>query len=406
MTESDDGTKAVSAQQTNHSYRFLLPVLGLSAFSVWLINVVFQLLLIDIAQTFQVNVGTAGLTAAVSAISGIAAGLLLSFLSVRFNHKLLLALGLATSCLSSIALYFAPSFELVLVTNAGVGIAIATVSAMAYSFIGNCCPAEKRGRAIGFTMAASMSAFILGAPVIGFIADWHTAVISVALPFALVSLILVLFAIPNKPGDDQLASASKETFFAGVKQTFSNRSATACLIAYMFIIAETSICFYTVSFFRSQFSVGIDVGSVIVMVTYVLSAAGGIAAGLMVNRVGGKVLATATCLLAITFILTFTFMPTFAFSWALNALSAFFCGMTGPIIVSLTIEQVPKFKSTMASLNVTFLNMGMLLASLSGGMALSLYNYQTLALMLGGFGLAGIVLWVTSVKETGRSPNI
>ena len=50
--------------------------------------------------------------------------------------------------------------------------------------------------------------------------------------------------------------------------------------------------------------------------------------------------------------------------------------------------------------------MGMLLASLSGGMALSLYNYQTLALMLGGFGLAGIVLWVTSVKETNQSPNI
>ena len=195
-----------------------------------------------------------------------------------------------------------------------------------------------------------MSAFILGAPVIGFIADWHTAVISVALPFALVSLILVLFAIPNKPAN-QPTSASKEPFFAGVKQAFSNRSAIASLIAYMLIMAETSICFYTVSFFRSQFSVGIDVGSVIVMVTYVLSAAGGIAAGLMVNRVGGKVLATAACLLAITFILTFTFMPTFAFSWALNALSAFFCGMTGPIIVSLTIEQVPKFKSTMASLN-------------------------------------------------------
>ena len=83
MTESDGGTKVVSAQQSNHSYRFLLPVLGLSVFSVWLINVVFQLLLIDIAQTFQVNVGTAGLTAAVSAVSGIAAGLLLSFLSVR-----------------------------------------------------------------------------------------------------------------------------------------------------------------------------------------------------------------------------------------------------------------------------------------------------------------------------------
>jgi hypothetical protein len=73
--------------ETHHGGKFalralLLPALGLAVFSVWLITVTFELLLIDIAHTFQVQVGTAGLVAAVGSISGIVAGLLLSFLSV------------------------------------------------------------------------------------------------------------------------------------------------------------------------------------------------------------------------------------------------------------------------------------------------------------------------------------
>ena len=50
------------------------PNLGLSIFSVWLITITFQLLLLDIAETFDVNCGIVGLVAAVGSISGIIAG--------------------------------------------------------------------------------------------------------------------------------------------------------------------------------------------------------------------------------------------------------------------------------------------------------------------------------------------
>jgi hypothetical protein len=42
---------------------------------------------------------------------------------------------------------------------------------------------------------------------------------------------------------------------------------------------------------------------------------------------------------------------------------------------------------------------GMLLASITAGVMLNLYNYQSVGLALGSFGLLGAVVWITLVKE-------
>ena len=69
---------------------------------MWLITVTFQLLLINVAETFQVQVGTASLLVAVGSVAGIAAGLLMSVLSVRFNHKSLMLAGVLFTSLAAI----------------------------------------------------------------------------------------------------------------------------------------------------------------------------------------------------------------------------------------------------------------------------------------------------------------
>jgi predicted MFS family arabinose efflux permease len=388
-----------SPQRIAHKKLFL-PALGLAVFSVWLITVTFELLLIDIAKSFQVQVGTAGLVAAVGSISGIAAGLVLSFLSVRFNHKLFLLIGLSFTCLAAVGFFLAPSFDYILITNIGVGTGIAMVTAMAYSLIGEVYPIEKRGKAIGWMVAASTSAFVIGAPIIGIIANigtWRATMIWFSLPITLASLILALLVIPKDSVEQQICQ--KEPFFAGCKQVFSNKSATASLFANMLSVAEGSIAFYAVSFFINQFATSISMGSIIILVGNILSAAGGVVAGLFVNRIGRKSLGSLTGLTAALLTLTFTFMPSFTLSWGLNALRFWFAGMASTALGSLVIEQVPKFRSTMTSLNVTFINLGMLTASIAGGVALNIYNYQTLALVLGGLGVAGTAIWVFLVED-------
>jgi MFS transporter, DHA1 family, inner membrane transport protein len=386
--------------KSRHS-RFLLTALGLSIMSTWLVTVAFQLLLVDIANSFNVSVGTAGLTAAVGSISGIIFGLLMAVLSVRFNHKLFLIIGLGFTCLAALGFFLASNFALLLVPNIGVGGGIAMVTSMAYSIVGDLYPLQKRGRAIGILVASTTLAYVIGAPTIGLIAQtfggWRSVMVLLSLPVTLISLSLALFAVPSKPNAHLIEE--KEPFAVGCKLAFSNRSTFAALAVTMFMLCEGAIGFYTVSFFRQQFSMSIDGGAVFTLTGSILGAVGGAVSGLLVNSVGRKRLGTITCVITGILTLSFTFMPTLGLSWGLSIARYWFSAMTMTAGGSLIIEQLPKYRSTMMSLNTAFMNVGMLLASITAGVMLNLYNYQSVGLALGSFGLLGAVVWITLVKE-------
>jgi predicted MFS family arabinose efflux permease len=168
--------------------------------------------------------------------------------------------------LAAVGFFLAPTFDLVLIANIGVGTGIALTGAMAYSYIGEFYPLQKRGKAIGWIVAASTLAFVVGAPVIGIIASaggWRSVMIWLSLPFTLVSLVLAFLAIPNRYPESQ--PTQEEPFFAGYKQAFSSPSAIACLVVSMLTVAESSIAFYSISFFRAQLEIGVDVGSIVVV---------------------------------------------------------------------------------------------------------------------------------------------
>ncbi len=126
---------------------------------------------------------------------------------------------------------------------------------------------------------------------------------------------------------------------------------------------------------------------------------------MLINRVGRKPLGVVAGLAAALLTLSFTFTPIFPISMGLSVLRFLFSAMAFTAGGALVMEQLPKFRSTMMSLNTTFMNLGMLMASLTGGIALNLYNYQTLALLLGGFGITGTILWVTLVKDPCKNKN-
>jgi predicted MFS family arabinose efflux permease len=326
--------------------------------------------------------------------------LLTSVLSVRFNAKLFLIIGLASTSLAAAGLFFAPTFDIVLILSAGVGTGIAIVTAMAYSLIGDFLPLQKRGRAIGWLVACSTLPYVIGAPLIGLIANngsWRPVTIWVALPFALVSLVLVFFAIPK--GSIEHRHTTREPFFAGWKQILKNRSAIACLLVTIFFIFEYSIGFYTVSFFRSQFSISVGTASIIILINNGLFALGCIAVGLLVNRIGRKPLGIFTCSIAVLLAFMFTFIPNFALSWVMSSMRFWFVGMAISTIDSLVIEQTSKFRSTMVALNITFLNVGTLLASITGGIVLNFYNYQTMVSVLGGLSSIGLFIWIMLVHD-------
>lgn len=380
--------------------RLLLPVLGLSVLSTWLIGVVFQLLMIDIANTFDVQIGTVSMVAAVGSISGICFGLLMAVVNVRYNHKHLLIFGLICTVFATLGYYFAPNFPLLLASNIGVGAGIAVVTAMSYSIIGDVYPLEKRGRAVGAIVASMTLASVIGGPIAGFLSsygDWRMVMITLTLPTVIMGIILSALIVPKHQTVNTVQV--REPFSVGCKQAFTCPSAISALAVTMLMFTEGSISYYTVSFFRQQFGMTVTWGSTFVLVASIAAASGGIAAGLLINRIGRKKLGNVTFIVASCLTVVFMLIPNVELSSALSILRYWFAAMTATAGGSLILEQLPKYRSTVMSLNTAFMNGGMLLASLIGGFTLNIYGFQVVGLILGSLGIVGTIVWVTLVKD-------
>jgi len=380
--------------------KLLLPILSLAVLSTWLVTIIFQILLIDIAKYYQIQIGTASMAASVGSVSGIIFGLLMAVVSIRFNHKLLLLSGLVCTILGILGYYFAPNFASLLAANIGVGAGIAIVNAMSFSIIGDNYPLKNRGKAVGVIVAAMTFAFVVGSIAVGVIVsfgDWRLAVILLALPFAIASLVLAAFVVPRRPILN--VHVNKEPFSIGCKLAFSCLSTVAALLVTMFLLCESAISYYSVSFFRDQFGLSATLGASFNLIANVASAVGGAVAGLMVNRVGRKKLGTITLVISSGLTIMFMFMPTLELSGFIGILRFWFSSMAMTAGGSLILEQLPKFRSTMMSLNTVFMNIGMFVASLIGGFMLNGYGYQALGLVLGSLGIVGTIVWITLVKE-------
>jgi predicted MFS family arabinose efflux permease len=356
--------------------------------------------MVDVASSFQIQVGTASMVASVGSVSGITFGLLMAVVSMRYDHKLLLLAGLVCNVLAALGYFLAPTFTWLLVSNIAVGASLSIVTAMAYSLIGEFYPLERRGRAIGIMVACTTLSFVIGSSLTGVLSsyyDWRLVTIILSLPVASACLVLCALFVPR--GSKAKSLLEREPFSVGCKQAFSSTSGVAALSVTVFLFCEGAIGYYSVSFFREQFAVSVAWGSTYFLIANIISAIGGVVAGLLVNRVGRKRLGTITLIVACVLTLSFTVMPTPESSGFLSVLRYFFSAMAMTAGGSLIIEQLPKFRSTVMSLNAAFMNVGMLVASLLGGITLNSFGYQVLGLVLGGLGLVGTVVWVALVKD-------
>jgi predicted MFS family arabinose efflux permease len=308
---------------------------------------------------------------------------------------------------AALGYFLAPTFLWLLASNVAVGAGLSIVTAMAYSLIGEFYPLERRGRAIGVMVASTTLSFVIGSLLVGVLSsfyDWRLVTLILSMPVALVCLVLTALFVPK--GSKAKSMLKREPFSVGCKQAFSSVSSVAALSVTMFLFCEGAIGYYSVSFFREQFAVSVAWGSTYFLIANIISAVGGVVAGLLVNKVGRKKLGTVTLVVACVLTLSFTLTPIPEFSGFLSVLRYFFSAMAMTAGGSLIIEQLPKFRSTVMSLNAAFMNIGMLVASLVGGFALNSFGYQVLGMVLGGLGLVGTIVWITLVKDPVKQGNI
>jgi predicted MFS family arabinose efflux permease len=380
--------------------KLFLPALAFAVFATTIIDVAAPLLLTDIAKTFQVQIGIAGSIRSGSSIAGVIFGLLVAVFSVRFKHKSLLLLGLVFESMAGLGSFLAPTLQFLYLSHFFEGIGSVMVAAMTYSLVGEFYPLEKRGKAIGWIVAAGSFGFIIGAPIIGIIANianWRAVMLWFVLPVSLASLVFSYVIIkPKKTEKENRVSAP---ILAGCKQALSNKSVLGCLIGAMFFASAAAMSVFLVSFWKYQFSINTSMGSITILVNSIVAALGGIIAGRLLNRVGRKLMGVVAGLAESLLIIFTVLMPNFALSWGLSAGRIWCYGLATTAFASLTLEQIPKFRGTTMSLSGAFSGLGTLLGITIGGLALDLYNYQAMGIVLGMSGIVSIIVIAFLVRN-------
>jgi len=307
--------------------RLFLPSLAFSYFATGPIGVLTGLLLIDISLTFGCDVGVMGQINTVYYLAAVVFGLFMGVLNVRFRHKSLLMVGLLFVGISALGCYLASTFNLMLILYSFSGVGMAMVSPMAISLTGEHLPLEKRGNAIGWIVAGGALSYVIGAPIIGFIAglgDWRSVLLVFVIPISLASFLLAFIGIPSTTGSLQ-PTTHKGTYLESFKEVLSNRSSVACLAGSIILrsIAWMVILVYGISFFRERFLTpegSEGSASVIMLIAALLYTLGSLVCGRFLNRFGRKPLTVLATLLAGIFTIAFIFVSNLWFSLALNFL--------------------------------------------------------------------------------------
>ena len=151
-------------------------------------------ILSDVAADFGVSVAVAGqlriLAAPLAVVAALAAGRLLT----RFSPRALLGAGSALLAVGSVASAVAPSFALLALAQIPMWIGISTILTAGISAMAAWTEPERRTRVVAHAFAGPPTAWIVGMPIIGVVAEvhWRLAFLALPLPAALLAGLAVL----------------------------------------------------------------------------------------------------------------------------------------------------------------------------------------------------------------------
>jgi len=383
-------------EKRNNPGRLVLPSLVLSRFATMPPTILTGLLLIDIGQTFGLTVGVAGQIRTAAAITGVATALLLGALSVRYKARTLLISGLALLVIFVAGCTFAPSFETLMILFSMTGLAGAVVGPMGFTIVADNFPPEDRANAIGWIIAGMSASNLIGAPIIGYISGfvgWRGAFLFFVLPVSVAGLLFSLKYLPRAPPNPRVAEA-RVSLMEGFRGVLSNTSAIACLTGTALTLAAyQAMVLYAPSFYRERFLLSTRAASLMVIGSSIFFIAGTRLSSRLITRFGKKPLITFPTLMAGMFIMIYSNLPNLWMSVAARFLGSIFTGVMATAMSALTLEQVPRFRGTVMSLNQAAYNLGGALGAGVGGLVILSSGYGGLGFSHGVMMLAAMALF-------------
>lgn len=380
----------LSLSEKSTKGRFLLPALAIARFAVSPPNIASGLLLIEIATTFGQPVGVMGQMRTTASTLSMIAALIMTILSVRFRKKSLLLTGLGCITLSALGCYLAPNFTTMIVIYSLVGIGASMVAPMTLALVGDQFPREERSRAVGWLIAGNSLSFLIGAPMISYLASigsWRTAFLFWVAPVTLLGIGSVTFGLPSRKEETSRGAATD--YVASLKAVFTNSSALSCLVGSALLMASVqAILVYGASFYRQQFFISRSFASIFVIGDAIFFTVGSLSCARLVKKYGSKRVIVITGLMGGLLISAYTTLPGLWVSAAARFLCMLFTAFAFSALNTLILEQVPEYRGTLMSISSAISSVGAALGSFIGGMALLWYGYALVGVSLGAMARA------------------
>jgi len=358
------------------------PVLFLCLFASQAAMLVLSPILPEIAREFGVSTPTAGQLRAISGATGGLTAILLAIAPRRPGLRELLSAGALLVALASALSAAAPTFAVLAVAQAVLGVGVGLLVAVGIAAAGEWADPGRRAHVLAWAIAGMPTAWIVGMPVVGLVAgiDWRVAWLAVPTLVALVTLMLVRLRPPDPPSR-RIGERRPDVARFAVGELFANG-------------AWASVLTYSGTLLLDSY--GLSPGVVALGL-------GGMAVAMIPGTFTARrhaAHATPALLTALTgfqggaVLVLGAVRPAAAVTVGVLAVMAFVNGWRSMVASAVGMDTAPEDKLAMMSMRAAANQFGYLLGAAVGGLALAAGGFPGLGVALAGMFAATMLIYI------------
>ena len=396
--------KNVSAPKKDMNWRILVSLI-LARLSARPHYILISILLVDVASSFQVPVGVMSQIRSFASIITMAFSIVMGVLSIKYKPKPLLLVGVSLFIVAAVGCSLARTYGAMMFIYALTGVGNAMIIPTSQTIIGEFFDVDNRAQAISYMLTSfTLVSALISSPVINQLAvwgGWRLSFLGYVLPGAVIGLLFAYFGLPISKTDIEEGD-KRQSYVYVFKEILSDRSALACIVcAALGTASFTSVGTFGVSSFVERFNMTPEWRAPMWSILTFTGALGSYLSGLLVARFGRRPVTLVSSLVMGFLTIWFMNMNGFWAAGVLITLNGIAWTIWFPAATSLTLEQNPRYRGSIMSLNQASRSFGMALGVSIGGLVLLQFGYGYLGLVLGGLGLiASLLYYLFSIDPT------
>ena len=355
------------------------PVLFLCLFASQAAMLVLSPILPEIAREFGVSTPAAGQLRSISGATGGLTAIALALAPRRPGLRDLLSAGAALVSAGSALSAAAPTFAVLCVAQAILGVGVGLLVAAGIAAAGEWADPGRRAHVLAWAIAGMPAAWIAGMPVVGLVAelDWRAAWLAVPMLAGLVTLV----AVRMRPADPPSRRSSERVGIA--------RFAVGELLANA---AWAGVLTYSGTLLLGSYALSPGVVALGLGAMAVAMIPGTFSARRYSALASPALLAALTAFQGGAVLVLCAVRPAPAVTLAVLAAMAFVNGNRSMVASTVGMDSVPEDKLAVMSMRAAANQLGYLLGAAAGGLALAAGGFPGLGAALAGMFAASMLI--------------